>query len=105
MEKGSILSFCRVLFREDDCSVIDKATEFRPERHEEIDGMKLFAPFGYAPRVCIGQRLAIVELSLLLIHLLQNFTWSVKEDHVVEEVWDVTLGPKRTGMYIAFKSL
>lgn len=57
-------------------------TEFRPERflEEEVDmsckkEVKLM-PFGAGRRICPGMNLALMEVSILIARLLQNFEWS-----------------------------
>jgi cytochrome P450 family 3 subfamily A len=49
---------------------------FRPERFladhkQEIDPIS-FLPFGYGPRICIGMRLAMLELKIALVHILRS---------------------------------
>ncbi|NP_001166588.1 cytochrome P450 3A15 [Cavia porcellus] len=53
--------------------------EFRPERFskknkENIDPY-IYMPFGNGPRNCIGRRMALMNLKLALIRLLQNFSF------------------------------
>ena len=50
--------------------------EFRPERWlRENKNFHAFAalPFGFGPRMCLGRRIAVMEISLFLIRLLQKF--------------------------------
>jgi cytochrome P450 len=52
------------------------AEEFHPERWE--DGKLLprweYLPFNGGPRICIGQRYALTEVSYVLVRLVQNFS-------------------------------
>lgn len=58
------------------------ALKFNPTRF--ANGIKgscshshLYMPFGFGPRVCIGQNLAMVEIKILIALLLSNFSFSL----------------------------
>lgn len=56
----------------------EDAELFRPERYLSPgpDGKQLpLATFGLGPRSCIGQRLALAEIRIILIMLVRAFTW------------------------------
>ncbi|XP_067675610.1 cytochrome P450 3A29-like [Haliotis asinina] len=44
---------------------------FKPERFEDQDKTMAFQAFGFGPRICIGMRLAMVELKVALINVLK----------------------------------
>ncbi|KAI3473012.1 hypothetical protein Pfo_030095 [Paulownia fortunei] len=58
------------------------ALEFIPQRFENgiagaFKSPSSYMPFGFGPRVCIGQHLATVELKLLISLILSNFSFTV----------------------------
>ncbi|XP_010639842.1 cytochrome P450 2U1 isoform X1 [Fukomys damarensis] len=67
-----------------DPAVWEKPDEFHPNRFLDDQGQLLkteaFIPFGIGKRVCMGEQLAKMELFLMLVSLLQSFTFSLPED-------------------------
>ena len=75
-----------------------------------------FSPFTYGPRDCIGKNFSQIEMRIILLHLIKNFTFTLPtcqkkkydEQHICFN--DATLGPrnifnnnlydKKLGMYI-----
>ncbi|XP_060565718.1 cytochrome P450 3A24-like [Ruditapes philippinarum] len=51
------------------------AERFSPENKEKIVPYS-FLPFGAGPRMCIGQRFAILEIKIAISRILQNFTFT-----------------------------
>ncbi|KAL2726635.1 LOW QUALITY PROTEIN: CP9E2 protein [Vespula squamosa] len=51
--------------------------KFDPERFikrgKEINNSGVYLPFGLGPRICIGNRFALLEMKVLIIHLLARF--------------------------------
>lgn len=71
---------------------------FRPERFAP-DAPELprgaYMPFGTGPRVCLGQHLAMAEMTVVAAMLLQRFALSVPEGMAAPRpVWQVTLRPE-----------
>ena len=69
--------------------IFENALEFIPERwlrKEKDSKIDAFAsiPFGHGVRMCLGRRLAELELQILLAKILKKFKLSVEEDHIVE---------------------
>jgi cytochrome P450 len=73
---------------------------FIPERFE-ADKMKqippyAYFPFGGGPRLCIGEHFAMMEMSLILGRLVQEFTWTLEESsRGVKPQTLITLRPDR----------
>ena len=71
---------------------------FRPERFAP-DAPELprgaYMPFGTGPRVCLGQHLAMAEMTAIAAMVLQRFELSVPEGMAAPRpVWQVTLRPE-----------
>uniref|UniRef100_A0A1I8PUL0 Cytochrome P450 n=1 Tax=Stomoxys calcitrans TaxID=35570 RepID=A0A1I8PUL0_STOCA len=65
-----------ILFAMSENSPIFKnPAEFLPERHEEMNAGTSFhyIPFSAGPRNCIGQKFAMLELKVVLIHVIQAY--------------------------------
>lgn len=46
----------------------------RPDRHDDFS----YFPFARGSRACIGEGLAIIEITVILAHLIENKTWELK---------------------------
>nr|CAD2195380.1 unnamed protein product [Meloidogyne enterolobii] len=53
----------------------EDAEEFKPERWLSNENIptEYYYPFGGGPRICIGMRLAMMEVKMVLVHLLRSF--------------------------------
>lgn len=75
-----------------DSKYFPQPTEFRPERFDdEAVANKSFIdmpyiPFGDGPRICIGLRLAMLQIKIGLVLLLQKFHFELDAQHVGREL-------------------
>ena len=79
------------------------ASEFNPERWLDsnfVDGLSRVAylPFGFGPRICIGSRLAIVELKTILKSILKNSSWIAFSKTTDSEEPDLGRLPVKAGL-------
>jgi len=101
-----------------DPAVWDRPNEFIPSRFEGVAEFKMgkpvgvpnghsygFAPWGAGPRSCVGSRLALLEATQILGTFSKRLTWSLTNpmEQVVEEVAEVTLGPKQ-GLFMDIRA-
>ncbi|XP_049374051.1 cytochrome P450 CYP72A219-like [Solanum verrucosum] len=74
----------------------NNANEFNPERFSEgvassTNGKFGYFPFGFGPRVCIGQNFAMLEAKIALAMFLQHFTFDISPSYVHAPYLVVTL--------------
>jgi cytochrome P450 len=53
--------------------------DFNPERFINPPADYTFIPFGLGPRVCMGERLANLEMCMFLLHVIKNFSFIFSE--------------------------
>lgn len=108
LKKGDfIIALTRIMAsREED---FPDAGAFRPERwlpenRGEQVNQRAFIPFGSGPRLCPGRSLALLEMKLVLVMILQRFEIEARVDlNEVKEQLAFTMSP--VGLRVAFKPL
>lgn len=75
------------------------ANEFRPDRFANgaaaaCKPAHMYMSFGYGPRLCTGQNLAMAELKVVLARLLSKFSFSVSPGYQHSPVFRLTIEPE-----------
>ncbi|KAJ0537884.1 putative 11-oxo-beta-amyrin 30-oxidase [Helianthus annuus] len=83
---------------------------FKPERFSEgvanavNSNPGAFLPFGYGPRICVGNNFGINEAKITLLMILQRYRFTLSPNYVHAPLHYISLRPK-SGVQIIFQAL
>nr|QFS19031.1 cytochrome P450 72A699 [Trifolium pratense] len=108
LPSGTQVSLPIILIHQDNDIWGDDAKEFKPERFAEgiakaTKGQVCYFPFGWGPRICVGQNFALLEAKIAISLLLMNFSFELSLNYAHVPSMMLTLKPKNGANIILHK--
>ncbi|XP_021848479.2 cytochrome P450 CYP72A219-like [Spinacia oleracea] len=105
---GAIITFYMQHVHRDQEVWGDDAEEFKPERFAEgivkaTKGNTSFFPFGWGPRICIGEKFALTEAKMAISMILQHFSFELSPSYVHAPKTIMFLQPQHGAQIILHK--
>ncbi|KAL9236219.1 hypothetical protein vseg_010918 [Gypsophila vaccaria] len=86
LPQGVQISIPTMMVQHDEEQWGEDANEFKPERFaagiaSATKGQVCYTPFGWGPRICVGQNFAMLEVKMLLSMILQRYTFGTSPSY------------------------